>query len=216
MIRTAFVTDFDGTITFDDFFWLVVEQYFAKDKLEPWNQYLDGKLSHFNALNQIFQSLHITEKELDDFITKINIDEHFLPTVKLCHSKQIPIYITSAGCDYYIKRTIGNIINKYQITLITNKGEYSQETGLQMIPPPTDSLFYNEETGISKTAVVQKLKEEGYRVIFAGDGPPDFAPAKLSDVIFARKHLLKRCQKEGIKTENFQSYKDIYTFIKGL
>lgn len=214
--KIALVTDFDGTIIFDDIFWFLVDHYLDKEQLEPWNQYLRGELNHFDALNQIFQNLRVSEEELNNFVKGIKPDEYFLPTVELCKEKHIPIYITSAGCDYYINKIIGDIITEYGITLITNKGEYSEETGLKMTPLPKDSPFYNKEIGISKKAVVEKLQEEGYKIIFAGDGKPDFAPAEISEVVFARKSLLKRCKEEGIKTERFQSYKDIYTFIERL
>lgn len=41
----AVVSDFDGTISRDDFFWLIADKYFDAPALEPWNLYLRGEIS---------------------------------------------------------------------------------------------------------------------------------------------------------------------------
>jgi 2-hydroxy-3-keto-5-methylthiopentenyl-1-phosphate phosphatase len=53
------------------------------------------------------------------------------------------------------------------------------------------SPFHNRETGIDKVAVVQDALRRHAPVAFAGDGPPDLAPARLvrADHRFARGHL---------------------------
>ncbi|MDR1026095.1 MAG: haloacid dehalogenase-like hydrolase, partial [Lactobacillus sp.] len=106
----AFISDFDGTITADDFFTLISERYFDDDMLAPWSKYLDGKETHFNALNEMFAQIHIDEDELKEFIRKIRFDKVFFEVCELCNEKNIPIYICSAGCDYYIKELMGDEI----------------------------------------------------------------------------------------------------------
>ncbi len=214
--KIAFVSDFDGTITDDDFFNYVVDSYLDDKSLEPWREYMAGEKTHFNALREIFLNVKVDEKELKQLISKIKIDEHTKKVWDLCNQKSIPMYICSAGNDYYIKELIGNDLLNHHIELITNSSNYDEKTGLDMFPLPKSSPFYDENIGISKSKIIQKLKDEGYFVIFAGDGPPDVAPAILSDVVFARKFLLKECNKQGIKVENFDSYENIYNYIKDL
>ena len=74
----------------------------------------------------------------------------------------------------------------------------------------------NKSIGISKLSVIEKLKAEGYFVVFAGDGPPDVAPAEKADVVFAKKILLKVCREKGIKTEPFSNFGDILSFFERL
>lgn len=212
--KIALVTDFDGTISDNDFFWFIAERYFNEQMLAPWREYLAGKISHLNALNQMFAQIHLPEPELLACISEINIDKHFLPTIQLCFEKNIPVYICSAGCDYYIEPAIGDAIKKYQITLVANHGVYSQKEGLKMLPPPSGSPYYDVNVGISKVSIVNKLHKEGYRVIFAGDGPPDFAAAEAADIVFAKKILLEKCIDANIKTQKFEDYGDIFNFIK--
>lgn len=213
--KTALISDFDGTISDDDFFTYITNAYFDDEALEPWRDYLAHKKTHFNALNEIFQKLRgVSEADLQKMMNTIKIDPDFKKTVQLCAKKNISIYICSAGCDYYINYLIGDIIKKYKITLITNHGVFSQKNGLTMYAPDKNSPYYDEQVGISKASIVTKLHNEGYKVIFAGDGPPDFEPAKIAEDVFAKKMLLERCREAGIKTHNFNDFKNIYAFIK--
>ena len=211
-MQTALVIDFDGTITDEDFFVYLKEAYLDENSLEPWERYMDGKLTHFNALKEIFSTLRVNEADLQTLISQVKVDDWAIPLFELCNRLQIPIYIASAGCDYYINHILD--IKKYGITLITNSSTYSQTEGLKMLLSKTDNPYYDENTGISKRKVVELLHNDGYRVIFAGDGPPDIEPAKIADVVFAKKILLEKCLAHGIPTETFDTCKDIYSFIE--
>lgn len=211
--KIAFVSDFDGTISPEDFFWYVSERYLNEQALAPWQRYLEGRETHLNALNQIFAQIHVPVADFDDFIKTIPYDKDFPKTAVLCREKNIPFYICSAGCDYYINRIIGPVMKAENISLVTNHGVYSEENGLKMIPPPPASPYYDAKVGISKAAVVQKLKNEGYFVVFAGDGPPDVAPAALADVVFAKKILRERCPEHGIDYCKLTDFNDIYRYL---
>ncbi|MBP3514972.1 MAG: hypothetical protein J6K65_02045 [Alphaproteobacteria bacterium] len=71
----AVVSDFDGTISRDDFFWLIADKYFDAPALEPWNLYLRGEMSHLDALNAIFSQIRLPEEELYSFIDSIVWDK---------------------------------------------------------------------------------------------------------------------------------------------
>jgi len=211
--KIAFVSDFDGTISDEDFFTYTTNAYFDDKALAPWREYLAGTKYHFNALKEMFANIHVDEKELQELINKIKIDESLVKTLELCKSKNIPIYICSAGNDYYIRHLIGEKIEDYKITLVSNRGDYNKKDGLIMTAPDKASPYYDEKVGISKYKVVKKLKDDGYFVIFAGDGPPDFEPAKIADIVFAKKILLEKCIEANIKIKTFNTFNDIYNFI---
>lgn len=212
--RIAIVSDFDGTITAEDFFDAVASRYLDAQALEPWQRYIKGELSHFDALSQIFSKIRVPASEFDRFIKAIPYDAAFAPTAAFCKEQDIPFYICSAGCDYYINLIIGDIITKNEIGLITNHGVYNPKYGLTMIAPLRSSPYYNAQVGISKAAIIKKLKALGYEVVFAGDGPPDIAPAQLSDVVFAKKYLLEKCQEINLETKKFDDYNDILAYLQ--
>lgn len=211
--KWALVSDFDGTISDDDFFWFVVDRYLTPDDLEPWNRYLRGEISHLDAMRGVFAKIHIPEAELLAFIDTIRVDKNFAAAAELCRRRGMPVYISSAGSDYYIRRLIGKVIDDNHVHLVTNHGVYSQERGLELFPP-ADGPFYDPDVGISKAGVVRALQQQGYKVVLAGDGPPDFAPAQIADVVFAKKFLLEKCREANIKTQPFTTFGDVINYLK--
>lgn len=214
--KIAFVSDFDGTISDDDFFAYTTKAYFDERALAPWRAFLAGKKTLFNALKEMFAQIHVPVDELNALIDAIRLDPELEPTWKICRDKGVALYICSAGNDYYIRRLIGTLIKKYNVTLVSNRGEYAPETGLVMTAPEAGCFYFDESVGISKQKLVEKLKADGFKVVFAGDGPPDIAPAQVADVVFAKKFLLKACREKGIRTEPFESFKDILNFFVGV
>ncbi|MCL2485953.1 MAG: MtnX-like HAD-IB family phosphatase [Endomicrobia bacterium] len=214
--KIAFISDFDGTITKEDFFNMVIERLLTPDDLKPWQDYLDKKITHYQALGEIFSKIRISQSKLEQFIQSIEIDPYFTQTLDVCKTLKIPIYICSAGMDYYILKRIPREIEKYNITLLSNKGEYSPEIGFTLTPPPSDHMFFNKNTGISKEALVEHLKNQGFFTIYAGDGIPDLKAAKIADTVFAKSVLLELCRKQNIKTLEFNDFRDITKYIKQL
>ena len=213
--KIAFVSDFDGTVSDDDFFAYTAKAYFDEQALSPWRAYLAGEKTHFSALREMFAQIHVPAEEMNGLIDTIRLDPDLEPTWKICRQKGVVLYICSAGNDYYIRRLIGDLLNKYDVTLVSNRGEYAPETGLVMTAPERNYPYFDENTGISKQRLVENLKKDGFKVVFAGDGPPDIAAAESADVVFAKKFLLRACRKKGIKTRRFQSFKDISDYFKG-
>ena len=216
--KIVLISDFDGTISKKDFFYMVIDTLLKdkKDALAPWHDYLSGKIKHIDALTGIFSQIHLTQSELDEFISTIEVDSYFYDTAKYCMNNKIPFYICSAGTNYYIKKRIFDSIQKYNIILISNDATYSQQDGMKLVAPPESSPYYNANTGISKQAIVQKLKNEGFFTIYAGDGKPDFKSAQIADVVFAKDMLLELCKKENIKTKPFNNFKDILNYIRSI
>lgn len=210
------VTDFDGTITKEDFFWLVVEKLLSKEDIQPWEDFLAGKITHFDALNGIFQKIRLSEEDLHRFILDIPFENCFLETVSWCKNSKIPVYIASAGADYYIKLLLekAGIIN--DVNLIANGSVYAPDTGLTMIASPESSPYYSHNYGVNKAEVVKSLKNSYKTVIFAGDGTPDYHAAKHADVVFARKAMLGLCKENGLACRELVSYCDVLEYLRSL
>jgi len=214
MRKTAFVSDFDGTLSKEDFFNMVVDRLLTREDILPWQDFLAGKITHLEALSRIFARVRIPQAELDIFIQSIQIDPKAKETFELCKKLSIPIYICSAGMDYYILKRIPQYIEQYRIQIISNKGEYSPETGFKVTPPPAGSPFYSKSTGIAKDELVNHLQKQGYFTIFAGDGRPDIKAAKITDAVFAKSVLLDFCREQNVKTLKFDDFGDITEYIK--
>lgn len=214
MIKKALVSDFDGTISKEDFFNYVIDNHLSPEDIRPWKDYEAGKITHVEGLRQIFSKISMTEKELKDFILTLPIEDHFLETLNYCNNKNIDFYVVSAGADYYIKFIFENLNILNKLKLISNPSVYEKNGGIKILPSDKTSAFYSEDYGISKKIAVESIKQKYDKVIFAGDGTPDFEAAKLADTVFARSTLLKLCNQNHIKTEKFESYNNILEYLK--
>lgn len=215
-MNTVLVTDFDGTITKIDFFHRVIDELLAKDDITPWHEYEAGRITHFDALNLIFRKIKLSVSELNEFILELPVEEDFSDTVAYCQKAGIPVYIVSAGADYYIKYILNRLKLGDSIEIIANRSAYSPAKGLQMFRLAEDSPFYSYNYGVDKENVVKYLKNTHDRVIFAGDGTPDFYAAKHADIVFARGQLLKLCRDNGVQAGELNSYRVVKDCLASL
>lgn len=170
------VTDFDGTVALKDFYSSVVEAFLSENDLEPWHQYISGKISHFEALRRIFAQLRVEESELEQVVAAMKIDPNFNRSVNLLQAEGWEVIIVSNGCGWYIEKLLARA--GVSLCVHTNPGTYSSKTGL-LLEAPIDSPYYQPETGVRKGAVVKDMAARGREVAFAGDGRPDVEPALL-------------------------------------
>jgi len=208
------ISDFDGTISKADFFWYVVDKLLNKQKdLQPWDDYLAGKITHFEALAGIFSKIKLTEKEFKEFVLNIPIEDGFVQTALFCNKNNIPFYILSAGTSYYINIILQHLNLQDKITVISNPAVYDTQKGLTLNKPSADLYYYSNEFGINKRKVVEQLKHKGFTV-FAGDGRPDIEPAKVADKVFARSELLKLCHANAISYTELKCYTQILEYLQ--
>src|SRR4051812_42355185 len=62
--RALLVTDFDGTLTRNDFYHIVVETFAPTGLAEHWQDYQTGRLTHFQALQAIFAAIRASEVDV--------------------------------------------------------------------------------------------------------------------------------------------------------
>jgi 2-hydroxy-3-keto-5-methylthiopentenyl-1-phosphate phosphatase len=82
---------------------------------------------------------------------------------------------------------------------------------------PTDSPYFSAATGIDKAAVARAALAGGGPVAFAGDGPPDLAPALLvpGRLRFARAHLADELKRLGEEFRPFGRWADVARALRG-
>ena len=65
--KLILISDFDGTVSKKDFFHMVIETFLSEKSLKPWNDYLEKKITHLEALTGIFSQIRVSREELDKF-----------------------------------------------------------------------------------------------------------------------------------------------------
>jgi 2-hydroxy-3-keto-5-methylthiopentenyl-1-phosphate phosphatase len=118
------------------------------------------------------------------------------------------LIVVSAGCSWYIERILAAA--GVAATVHANPGRIEAGRGL-VVEKPRDSRFFSEDVGIDKPAVVRDALSRYPSVAFAGDGPPDIAPALLVDagMRFARGFLADELERRGEEFHHFGRWSEI-------
>ena len=209
MPKAVLVTDFDGTMTANDFYKLVAERLLPPDALMPWQDYREGRITHFTALQRIFGRIRATPEELDALVGDMRPDPGLARSVERLRRAGWEVVVASAGCDWYIRK----ILSKAGVdaSVYSNPGVHVQPEGALRMEPPPDSPFSCLETGVDKAAIVRFHRERGATVAFAGDGYADL-PAALETqprLRFARADLAVSLAARGDSYRAFDVWSDI-------
>ena len=198
--------DFDGTITKDDSVNCFFEMYASENWIDSEKLWIEGKISsRENAIIQVGLLKSISQKQLDDYIDSIEIDDYFLDFVEYLKSKNIHLTILSDGFDLFIKK----ILERYNLNIPYYANKLIYKDGKFSIEFP----YYNEncdkKAGMCKC---QKVKENSF--CYIGDGTSDLCIASKADMLFASKNLHKYCKENNIKHSYFTSFRNIIDILE--
>ena len=202
------VSDFDGTVTRYDFFERVRKRWPFPPQDDPWEKFVAGEITHFQALAEIFACIRTTEADLLELADSTGLDASFAESAQALKDRGWEIEIASAGCDWYIKFLLQKA--GVSIPVHANPGTFDPKRGLQM-SLPKNSPFFSPTKGVSKVAIVRDALNRSHRVAFAGDGRPDLKPAMLvqPQLRFARGWLAEALSERDEKFHPFERWSEI-------
>jgi 2,3-diketo-5-methylthio-1-phosphopentane phosphatase len=202
------VSDFDGTITRYDFFERVRKRWPFPPQDDPWEKFVTGEMTHFQALAEIFASIRTTEADLLQIADSTEFDAGFAQSVRILRDLGWEVIIASAGCDWYIRYLLKKA--GVSVPVHANPGTFDPERGLEM-RFPEHSPFFSATKGVNKVAIVQDALTRSDRVGFAGDGRPDLKPALLvqPQSRFARGWLAEALRERNEPFQPFERWSQI-------
>lgn len=214
MRQSVLVSDFDGTMTNNDFYKLAAARLLPATALESWQAYREGRLTHFEALRQIFSQIRTPVAELEALIHEMGLDASLAGDIARLRKAGWQVVVTSAGCAWYIERLLtwaGLEIGPHgDLEVYANPGSYSEQTGLVM-SRPENSLFRSQELGVNKAGVVAQYRKQGFQVAYAGDGWADLDAALLvgPDLRFAKADLAQALRERGEPFQFFETWTEV-------
>ena len=199
--KRIFVSDFDGTMTDRDFYRLVIDDL-PDDAPDFWQQYMDGQLTVFEVLQNIFASIRGDEQHVMKMARRGGLDPNLTSAMQQLAKSGWRVVVASIGCQWYIRRLLEE--RGVDVPIVANPGQLVENAGLRMTRL-NDSPFHNEIAGVDKAGIVQAAISTGATVAFAGDSRPDFDAAMLvePELRFARNALAEILSRESIP---FQVY----------
>ena len=208
-MRKIFVSDYDGTITDKDIYSLLAERYVPAGTPDYFAQYLEGRITHVDALAAYFAFMPTEEQQLEELFEASGVDPDLASSAALLQREGWELLIVSAGCSWYVERVLRRA--GVAATVYANPGRLEQCRGLVLEKLDTSSPFYSASVGIDKSAVVRHALQAAGTVAFAGDGPPDLQPALLvrPEFRFARGFLADSLRQQGEAFRLFSRWSEI-------
>jgi 2,3-diketo-5-methylthio-1-phosphopentane phosphatase len=190
--RAIFVTDFDGTLARQDFYQLVIAHLLPGDVPNYWQDYLVGRLTHFEVLRNYFGEIRCDESAALSLLEKMELDPELPKLLEELHRQGWEVVIASAGCGWYIDKLLSSLPSRPAVH--ANPGRFIVGRGLVM-DYPHGSRYFSPACGIDKSAIVKAAQVQvgSDRVAYAGDGLTDIIPALLvpEHQRFARNELAR-------------------------
>ena len=212
MTKTLLQCDFDGTLTEADVSFLILERFAEGDWRAVLRDYQEGKIPVGDFNNRAFAMVKKDRATLEQLVRdEARLRPGLQALVDYCRTQDIDMTVVSNGLDFYIKALLGhNGFGHIKIaaarTMFTSQGldaRYYGHDGQELITE-------------FKASYTKKFIDEGYRVLYAGNGPSDIPASLLSSHTFATESLLEYYRRENLPHTPFTDLNDIVAGLKKL
>ena len=211
-MKTLLQCDFDGTITTEDVSFLILDAYGDKGWRRMFQDYKDGRISvgRFNTL--AFATVRADREALLDLVRKkARLRPGLRNLVDFCRGNNMRFAIVSNGLDFYINAILQDIG-------IEDTRVFSATT--RFVDGSVEARYIGPEGTIIedsfKDTYLRLFQQEGYRVLYAGNGISDAGPAMQSYRCFATGDLLAYFNKNGVNCMPFNNLNDIVDGLRAL
>lgn len=209
-MKTLAQCDFDGTITEDDASFVLLDIFAQGDWRRLLRDYKERKISVGQFNTRAFALVKADKPALLEALKgRVKIRKGFHELVAYCSRRDFKLVIVSNGLDFYIKAILREI-GLENIEVHAAQTQFHPEgIEVQYIGPDGKHL----DDGL-KQAYIKLFLRQGYRVIYAGNGDSDIAPAKYAHQVFARGELLAYCNKNNLECKPFTRFTEVVTALE--
>jgi 2-hydroxy-3-keto-5-methylthiopentenyl-1-phosphate phosphatase len=202
--------DFDGTITEKDVSFALLDMFATDDWRKLLEEYRKGKMTvgklNTDAFSLVKEDRQTLIRAMDG---KVKIRAGFHDLVDFCNRKGIYLHIVSNGLDFYIEHILKDI-RLESIPFFAAQTTFSPGRVDVVYRGPDGTLM---EHGL-KEYFVNSFLEKGCKIIYIGNGPSDFKPARLCHQVFAIDDLVSFCKKAGVSCVEFNDFNDILAVLE--
>jgi len=207
MKKIAVLCDFDGTVARDDVGNLLFSTFVpggsALAVVERWKR---GEISSRECLETECSMARVSRESLDSFVGERKLDPYFKDFHDFAKRRGMEVVIMSDGLDYYIERIlVRNGLGG--IHFFANRLHFNGK-GLE-VEFPWYNVLECTDCGCCKTHHLYRYRDQGYFIIYVGDGLSDRCPCETADLVFAKGDLLRHCRQKGIAHVEFRNFRDV-------
>jgi 2-hydroxy-3-keto-5-methylthiopentenyl-1-phosphate phosphatase len=206
MKKIVVLCDFDGTVAQEDVGDLLFQTFAREDAQQAVTEWTRGKISSRECLEREAASARCCPHELKKFLSSRRLDPYFKDFHDFARQRGIEVVVLSDGLDYYIEQIlIRNGLGG--IEFFANRLHIDGET-LRVEFPWYDMLACTE-CGCCKTHHLLRYRQEGYFIVYVGNGLSDRCPCENADLVLAKGELLDHCRAKNIGAVEFRNFRDV-------
>jgi len=203
-------SDFDGTLTIGDVSFKILDEFTGLSWRTLLGDYLQGKISVNRFNSTVFGMVKADRDTLERFVReKAVIRPGFLELLDICRERNFRFVIVSNGVMFYIE-TILKMLGVHDIEVAAAKAIFRPEGMESWYEDPDGKRI---EDGF-KESYARRFLQQGYRVVYLGNGDSDFAAAKMCNHIFSIDSLTMCCLEAGVAHTPFSDLNDIVRDLK--
>ena len=209
----AVLTDYDDTAAVQNVAELLLGRFGAPDWPAVRERFRNGELSLKDYQEITFRDIRATKAEMQDFVgANAEFRPGFGALAGFCRRRGIPLAIVSQGLDFYIQPLVDaageSDIPIYAVT--ARFGADGRIAGYGYDFPYPDA----PERGNSKALIVQRYRQQGRYVFYAGDGRSDFEAGAVADAVFAHRQMAEMCAAAGIAYTEFNDFFPVLAAVR--
>ena len=191
---------------------LILDAFGRSDWQKLFKDYQDSKISLGRFNSDAFSSVKADKVRLLELVRKsAKVRPGLTDLINVCRNRDYRFVIVSNGLRFYIDDIIQNA-GLTDIETFAAETQFHPEGLKVQYVGPDGKVLDND----FKLAYTNSFIEQGYRVIYMGDGASDFAPACKAEHVFATDSLLKRCRTAKIAATPFTDLHQIAAAIESL
>ena len=203
--------DFDGTITEEDISFLLLDTFAKGNWHDILKEHSDGKIPVGVFNRRAFDLVKADKQTQLGFIfhsEHVKIRPGFKELVDYCQLKGHRLVIVSNGLIFYIRALLESLgLNNVEVYAARNQF-HPQGMKVSYFSPEGKEL----DDGF-KESYTRLFINEGYRVIYVGNGVSDIFSARLAQKVLATGPLIAKCEEENVE---YSPFNDLFDVIKGL
>jgi 2-hydroxy-3-keto-5-methylthiopentenyl-1-phosphate phosphatase len=212
--KWALVSDFDGTACLQDVGDAIVQIFGWPGAWDEVDAAIGrGEINSKEAYEIIYGRMELVAADLLEFVLTHSLDPDFGPAAELFTCRNLPVLIVSDGFDFYIDA----LLTRHGLSHLSRHSNHLEiNDGRVKLDFPYHGHLGCYRCANCKTHHLLKLKEQGYRIVYCGDGHSDRCACQRADLTFAKGYLAGYLEKRRIPFIPFERFADILPHLEDL